>query len=132
MDQQGVTVGRRASDRGDAGGAAGARPVLDHERLAELPRHLIEHDATDHVVRGAGRERDGDHDVVRRPGLRRGRRGREDKTADGGTSYGEQTFRASHGVPPGAFRWDDARTPAMNPAGEFSRGRWQKRTAEKK
>ena len=57
MHQDGVTVRLCLGDRADAERAAGARPVLDHDRLVDLLRHLFEHDAADDVVGGTGGER---------------------------------------------------------------------------
>ena len=70
VHQQRVAVRRRLADRGDADGSAGARPVLDHDRLVDLLRHLLEHDAADDVVGGAGGERDDRLDVPLGPVLR--------------------------------------------------------------
>jgi hypothetical protein len=57
VHQDGVAVGRRLADRADAERAAGAWPVLDHDRLVHLLRNLLEHDAADDVVHGSGRKR---------------------------------------------------------------------------
>ena len=57
MHQEGVAIGRRLADRGDADGAARAGPVLHHDRLVDLLRDLLEHDPPDDVVRRAGGER---------------------------------------------------------------------------
>jgi len=56
-DDQGVAVGGRLRDGGVADGAARAGPVLHHDRLVDLLRHLLEHDPPDDVVRRAGGER---------------------------------------------------------------------------
>ena len=81
--QQRVAVLRRARDvfGGDAG--AGARPVLDHDLLAEEPAHAGAHGARREVGDGAGPEADDDaHRTVRvvvggeRPARRRGRQAR--------------------------------------------------------
>ena len=47
--------------------AARAAAVLDHDRLAELRRHLLEHDARDDVGRAARPERNDRADRPRRP-----------------------------------------------------------------
>ena len=60
IGQDGVAVGLGLRHRRHADGVAGARAVLDDERLAELRRHLLEHRARHDVGRGAGGERD-DH-----------------------------------------------------------------------
>jgi hypothetical protein len=54
VHEDAVTIRRRFGDGGDADGAACARTVLDHDRLIDLLRHLLEHDASDDVVGGAG------------------------------------------------------------------------------
>ena len=74
MHQQGVAVGRRLADRGDADGAARARTVLDHDRLVHLLRDLLQHDPPDDVVGGAGGEGNDRLDRPLRPGRRRLRR----------------------------------------------------------
>jgi hypothetical protein len=57
MHQHGVAVGRGARSGGDSGNAAGAGSVLEHDRLTDLLRYLVEHDARDDVVGVAGGER---------------------------------------------------------------------------
>ena len=68
VNQDGVAVGRRLGHGGDPGGAARARPVLDDDRLAQLLRQLVEHDAPDHVVGIAGAERNDREDRPCGPG----------------------------------------------------------------
>jgi hypothetical protein len=62
QQQDGVTVGIGLGGRGGADRAAGAGAVLDHEGLADLLRHLIEHDARDGVGGVAGAHRADRHD----------------------------------------------------------------------
>ena len=61
---QRVAVGRRSDRRQSAGIAAGARAVVDDERLPERLRHPVEHDAGDDVAGAAARE---GHDHLDRP-----------------------------------------------------------------
>ena len=72
--QQRVTIGRRLSHHPGADTAAGTRPVLDHERNAELCLHVLLQDACEQVGRAAGGERHHDGHRPLRPVLRiRGR-----------------------------------------------------------
>jgi len=50
----------------------GARAVFEHDRLADLLGHLVEHDARDNVVGVAGGERHDRRDGPAGPGLRVG------------------------------------------------------------
>ena len=72
MHQHGVAVGRRAGRCGDAGDAAGAGAIFEHDWLSELLGQLVEHDAGDDVVGVAGGERNDRGDGAARPGLREG------------------------------------------------------------
>jgi hypothetical protein len=56
----GVAIGRGARRTGDARGAARAGDILDHHGLAKRARHVLAHDAGDHVGRATGRKRN-DH-----------------------------------------------------------------------
>ena len=69
-DAHGVAVLVGASDRLVAEHAGGTRPVLDHDRLAELLLHRLPDDAGDDVAAAAGPERDDQADVPLRPFLR--------------------------------------------------------------
>jgi hypothetical protein len=75
VQQKRVAVGSGIGDHGGADRPSAARPVLDDESLADLPRHLVEHDARDDFVGGAGAKRDDRLDGPRRPRLRIRRRG---------------------------------------------------------
>ena len=68
--EQRVAVGGRAHDRLGADIAAGARPVLDDELLAEPLRQPLADQARDDVVRAAGGKADDDAHRPRRIGLR--------------------------------------------------------------
>ena len=74
-DHQGVAVGRGAGDRGGADIAAGAGPVLQHERLAERGLHPILDRADDRIAGAAGGLGRDDGDGLARIVLRRRRRG---------------------------------------------------------
>ena len=65
-----VAVGRRAHDRLGGDIAAGARPVLDDELLAEPLRQPLTDQARDDVGRAAGGKADNDAHRPRRIGLR--------------------------------------------------------------
>jgi hypothetical protein len=54
QEKERVTVGIGLGRRGGAGRPAGARPVLDHEGLADLLADLVEHDARDGIGGIAG------------------------------------------------------------------------------
>ena len=69
-DAQRVPVGRRLGRRRSTGVAAGARPVLHHERRAEPLLQALGHDPGQAVGRRAGDERHDDGDRPRRPFLR--------------------------------------------------------------
>src|SRR5688572_13103099 len=90
MHQDGVAVRRGASSRSDTDRAAGAGPVLDHDRLAQLLGQLVEHDAPGEIVGVAGRERNDRGDVARGPTLRRSStgRGNSDRKRDADGSSG--------------------------------------------
>ena len=83
LKQEGVAVGFGPRHRGGADNAAGAGPVLDDERLAELLLDLIEHDARNDVVGAAGGERADDQDRARRPLLRAAAAPRNDARRSG-------------------------------------------------
>ena len=70
VDQDRVAVGVRLGDHGGADRAAGAAAVLHHDRLTQLARERIEHDASDDVEGTAGRERNHRPDGLGRPILR--------------------------------------------------------------
>ena len=70
-DAERVAVGRGVRDQLIAEDAAGARLVLDDDRLAEPLLHGVGEDAADDVGAAAGAERDDDMDRLRRPVLRR-------------------------------------------------------------
>ena len=55
--QQRVSIGVGLGDGSAAGGAAGARPVVDHDRLAEAVRQLLTDDAAEEIGRSTRRER---------------------------------------------------------------------------
>ena len=65
-----VAVRRRTHDRLGGDIAAGARPVLDDEWLAEPLRQPLTHQAREDVVRAAGGKADDDAHRPRRIGLR--------------------------------------------------------------
>ena len=75
--EQRVAVGRGPRDRLGAQDRAGARTVLDHERLLEGLRQILAELAGKNVGRAAGRERHDDLHRPRRIGLRRGGRDRD-------------------------------------------------------
>src|SRR5262245_42692298 len=58
--QDRVAVGGRAYDRLGTDIAAGTRPILDHERLAEPLRKPLPHQAREDVIRTAGSKADDD------------------------------------------------------------------------
>jgi len=72
-DANGVAVGVRLSHHIGSGVGAGAWPVLDHERLTELPLHVVADQPPDHVRRRAGTKRHDDPHGFRGPVRRRGR-----------------------------------------------------------
>src|SRR5439155_11358074 len=78
--EHGVAVGRRTGDEFGRQIAAGARPALDNELLAENLRHLQGDEAGDHVGAAAGSEWNDDAD--RTVGPARRRRLRQRATAD--------------------------------------------------
>jgi hypothetical protein len=61
---QRITVGRRLCPGGSSGIAAGTRAVVDDDGPPHRLRHLVEHDAADHVAGAATRKR---HDIGDRP-----------------------------------------------------------------
>jgi len=83
-NHQRVAVGRRARDRFLADDAAGAGPILDHERLAQGGTELVRHDAGEQVGGAGGRERY--HDLHRpgRPGRGLRKRGHQSQQAKQG------------------------------------------------
>ena len=88
----GVAVRLGLSRAGDAGGAAGAGHVLDHDLLAERARHVIADDAGDDVGRAAGREGHDHGDRALGIGPAPGRRG--GRPADGeARREGNQFFK---------------------------------------
>ncbi len=78
-EKQGVAVGRRARRELGADAAAGARPVVDHHRLAQIGAELQRHGARHDVIAAAGRERDDQVHRLRRIGLCDGQRRGEQK-----------------------------------------------------
>ena len=74
---QRVAVGRRLRAPRRAGVAAGAGAVFDDDRLPHVLRHLVEHDAADHVAGAAAGERDDHRDRLGRIALRAGDRAAE-------------------------------------------------------
>jgi hypothetical protein len=74
VQQDRVAVRLRLRHRGGPDTAAATRLVLDDKGLAELPRHLVEHDAPDDVVGVAGGERADHLHRAGRPSLGGGRR----------------------------------------------------------
>ena len=69
-DAHGVAIFVGASDRFVAEHAGGARPVLDHDRLAELFLQRRRDNAADDIAPAAGPERDDQTDGPLRPFLR--------------------------------------------------------------
>ena len=69
-DADGITIGIRLSDRVSTGIGAGARAILDHERLAEFLLHMFADQPPDHVRCRAGAERHDDPDGFCGPLLR--------------------------------------------------------------
>jgi hypothetical protein len=67
---EGVAVGRRAKQAGDADGAAGAAHILDDHGLAERLVHALAHDARHDIGHTARRERHDHRDRPRRISLR--------------------------------------------------------------
>jgi hypothetical protein len=65
-EEQRVTVRRRVHDRLGADIAAGAGPVLDHDRLTETIRQKLRGHARDNVDLAAGRKADDQMDGPRR------------------------------------------------------------------
>ena len=56
-DRNGITIRLGARRPRERGRTAGARDILDHDRLPERLAHLFGHRARDHVRTAAGRER---------------------------------------------------------------------------
>jgi hypothetical protein len=71
---EGVAIGRRARDLLLTDDAAGAGPVLDHERLPERRAELLRHDSRQQIGGTGGRERHHDLDRPHRPRVGRLRR----------------------------------------------------------
>ena len=92
-----VLVG--AGDRLVAEGAGGARPVLDHDRLAELFLQRLRDDAADDVGAAAGSERHDDADRTLWPFLRRCTDGAAKQSSGGGG--GKHRTSREHRFPPG-------------------------------
>ena len=92
-----IAVGRRLGDRIDPDGAAGARPVVDHDRLAETLLEMRLQGARQDVGAAAGRE--GHDQADRLGGIRLGRRR---NTREGGEAGRQRDGdpRLLHGVPP--------------------------------
>jgi len=65
--QQRVAIGVGLRDLCGAERAAGATLVLDHDRLAELLRELVEHQPRHYIAAGPRRERHHRMDRFRRP-----------------------------------------------------------------
>jgi hypothetical protein len=82
-DHQRVAVGRRLGDGARAERAAGARAVLDHERLAECSAEALGKQPRQHIIAAPGRERHHDGDGARRPALRVSQRDRAGGKDDG-------------------------------------------------
>ncbi len=80
---QHVAIGRGGSDHFRAEGAAGARLVVNHDRLAVALGDLLCRGAGDQIECGARRERNHDRDAARGIALRRDRRRRERKDEHG-------------------------------------------------
>ena len=100
---QRVAVRRRPHDHLGPDVAGGARPVVDHQRLAELIRQPLSDDARDDVGRAAGREGDDQAHRPRRISLREGdtRDGRQRHSARG--QMQEITATKCHDVRPQLF-----------------------------
>ena len=111
--EQRVAVRRRAHDRLGGDVAAGARPVLDDEWLAEPLRQPLTDQAREDVVRAAGGKADDDAHRPRRIGLRpsEARHGRE----RGSTRCQMQKLAARkfHGV----LLWSELARRAVSVAG---------------
>ena len=90
-EQQGVAIGARLGGLGRADGAARARAVVNHQRLAQLLRHLLRHHAGDQIGGTAGRKRHDDADRAIRPwcALRSGKLGQHGQGHTSGQA-GEQ------------------------------------------
>jgi hypothetical protein len=65
-----VAVGLRFGDNFGREVAGGARPVVDHDRLAEAAAELVAEEPRQHVERAARPERHDQLDRLRRIGLR--------------------------------------------------------------
>ena len=94
-EQHRVAVRRRVDDRLDAEVVAGARLVLDHERLAHLLGQPLRDDARQHVGRAGRRVRD---DPLDRPGRVVGGLGGAARAGgEGAEREGEQATESIHG-----------------------------------
>ena len=93
MGEQSVAVGRGGGDGAGADGAARAGAVVDHDGLADLRGHLLEHDARDDVDRAACGERHDDADRPGRPLLRGG--GPDRQQGDGSEAAAAQNGKAA-------------------------------------
>src|SRR5690349_17557566 len=80
-----MAVGRRLGGDRSANRAAGATAVLDEERLAELLRERLLHDARDDIGAATRRVRHDERHWLRRPGERRGREGCENEGREHGS-----------------------------------------------
>ena len=92
--QQRVAVGRRLGDLVGAGDRAGARPVLDHERLLEGLLQMLADEARIDVGRAAGAERHDDLDRRDRDnsGRQRGSEMRRQQRRQGKLANGQHAF----------------------------------------
>jgi hypothetical protein len=86
-----VAVGFGAIDGLSAKVLRGARPVLDHHRLAELRRQMLGQDARHQIAVGAGRQRHDDADrtggIGLRGGERRARKQHQRERANGASQF---------------------------------------------
>ena len=80
-EQQRMPVGLGARDRAGGERSAGAAPLVDDDRPAELAREGLGDGASDDIARGPGRGDADEPDVARGEGLRAGRSVREDDDA---------------------------------------------------
>ncbi len=119
--QDRVAVRRGLGDVFGADIAGGARPVLDHELLAEPLRQMLPREPRDGVGCAAGRERDDQMHRPRRVSLRAGEARCGRKHGSGCGQAQKSAARKCHGVPPRGIRWatqvaarpfcDDATSP---------------------
>jgi hypothetical protein len=98
--QDGVAIGLGAHGAGRAGGAAGARHVLNDHLLAERARHVVGDDARGNVGRAARRERHDQRDRARRIGLGPSDLGRHRKRGGSYCKSQKSTAFKDHSVSP--------------------------------